>query len=67
MKKIVTTTEVIAKESYKYIIGSAIVLALGLYWNFSALTMLFLLAIAGAIVYFLETQRESAKMTQKMP
>lgn len=52
MKKIVTTTEVIAKESYKYIIGSAIVLALGLYWNFSALTMLFLLAIAGAIVYF---------------
>lgn len=52
MKKIVTTTEVIAKESYKYLIGSAIVLSLGLYWGFSALTMLTLAVIAAAIVYF---------------
>ncbi len=52
MKKIVTTTEIIAKESYKYIIGAAVVIALAIYWNFSALSLLLLGAVAVAIVYF---------------
>ncbi len=52
MKKIVTTTEIIAKESYKYIIGAGIVIALAIYWNFSALSLLLLGAVAAAIVYF---------------
>ncbi|MCI4400384.1 MAG: phosphatidylserine decarboxylase [Campylobacteraceae bacterium] len=52
MKKIVTTTEIIAKESYKYIIGAGIVIALAIYWNFSALSLLLLGAATAAIVYF---------------
>ena len=52
MKKIVTTTEIIAKESYKYIIGAGIVIALAIYWNFSALSLLALFTVAAAIVYF---------------
>jgi len=52
MKKIVTTTEIIAKESYKYIVGAAVVIALAIYWNFSALSLLLLGAVAVAIVYF---------------
>ncbi len=52
MKKTITTTQIIAKESYKYLIGAAIVLALAVYWNFSALTMLLLICAAVAILYF---------------
>lgn len=52
MKKIVTTTEIVAKESYKYAIGIAITLSLAVYWGFSALTMLLLGALAAAIIYF---------------
>jgi phosphatidylserine decarboxylase len=52
LKKIVTTTEIIAKESYKYLIGTAIVLALAFYWNFSALSLLVLVSAATAILYF---------------
>jgi phosphatidylserine decarboxylase len=52
MKKIVTTTEIVAKEGYKYIIGACIVIALAIYWNFSALSLLLLVAATAAIVYF---------------
>lgn len=52
MNKVVTTTEIVAKEGYKYLIGAAIVLALAVYWNFSGLSMLALGAMAAAIVYF---------------
>jgi len=52
VKKIVTTTQLVAKESYKYLIGAAIVLALAVYWGFSALSMLLLLSASTAILYF---------------
>jgi phosphatidylserine decarboxylase len=52
VKKTITTTQIIAKESYKYLIGAGIVLVLAVYWNFSALTMLLLLCAAAAILYF---------------
>lgn len=52
MNKVITTTQIVAKEGYKYLIGAAIVLALAFYWNFSALSLLVLVAIAAAIVYF---------------
>lgn len=52
MKKTITTTQLVAKESYKYLIGAGIVLALAAYWEFSALSMLILLSISAAILYF---------------
>lgn len=52
VKKIVTTTQVVAKEGFKYLLGSAIVIALAFYWNFSALTMLLIGVATAAIVYF---------------
>ncbi len=52
MKKTITTTQLVAKESYKYLIGAAVVIALAVYWNFSALSMLLLLSITAAILYF---------------
>ncbi len=52
MKKTITTTQIIAKESHKYLIGVGIVFALAIYWNFSALTMLILLSVGAAILYF---------------
>lgn len=52
MKKTITTTQLVAKESYKYLIGAGIVLALAAYWGFSALSMLILLSAAAAILYF---------------
>jgi phosphatidylserine decarboxylase len=52
VNKIVTTTEIIARESYKYLIGAAITITLAIYWNFSALSMLVLFTTAAAILYF---------------
>lgn len=52
VKKTITTTQIIAKESHKYLIGIGIVFALAIYWNFSALTMLLLICAAAAIIYF---------------
>jgi phosphatidylserine decarboxylase len=52
VKKIITTTQLVAKESYKYLIGSGIVLTLAAYWEFSALSMLILLSAVAAILYF---------------
>jgi len=52
VKKTITTTQLVAKESYKYLIGAGIVLALAAYWGFSALSMLILLSAAAAILYF---------------
>jgi len=52
VKKTITTTQLVAKESYKYLIGAGIVLALAAYWEFSALSMLILLSISAAILYF---------------
>lgn len=52
MNKVVTTTEIVAKEGYKYLIGAAAVLALAFYWSFSGLSLLVLGTMAAAIVYF---------------
>ena len=52
MKNRVTTTELVAKEGYKYIIGAFVVLALAVYWGFSSLNLILLALAASAIVYF---------------
>lgn len=61
MKKIITTTQLVAKEGYKYLTGAGAVLALAIYWNFSALSMLFLCGVCAAMVYFFRNPERIAE------
>ncbi len=52
MKKVITTTQIVARESYKYLIGSCLVLALAAHWNFGMVSMLLLCLAAACVIYF---------------
>jgi len=61
VKRAHTTTQIFAKEGYKYFLTSFIVIVLGVYWQFSALTMLILGGAAAALLYFFRNPERIAE------
>lgn len=61
MKQTITSTQIIAKEGYKYAIVSAIVLALALYWGFGLLSLAILCCAAAAVIAFFRNPERIAE------